>query len=317
VYYLGPRPEAIKIDGELPQVEHDLLKLDAEIDQREAANQEIKNNNEADIIWFQDKKKTEYALLYLHGFSGSHYEAEPLHKEIGKRYGANVFLSRLHAHGMDKEEAMLEFDGEKYLESAREALAIAQTIGEKVIIMGTSTGCTLALLLASENPDVHALINYSPNIDLYDPRSGLLAGPWGLKIARLVKGGNYHTWEAPEPWAYKYWNMKYRLEALIELKVLIDATMTEETFRKIEQPMYTGYWFKNEEEKDQTVSIDRMIEMHSQISTPSDQKKIYAYAEAKTHVIACKTRSAQYEKIRLDTFDFIENNLGLVIKSKQ
>jgi len=314
---MGPRPDEIVLAGSLPSVESNILKLDAEINQRESADPFIKPKNEANIFWYRDqnKQRTEYSILYLPGFSGSHYEAEPLHKELGQRYGANVYLARLYEHGMDKEEALLDFNGEKYLESAREALAIAQTIGEKVIIMGTSTGCTLSLFLASENPQIHGLINYSPNIDLYDPKAGLLTGPWGLQIARLVKGGNYHTWTAPEPWAYKYWNMKYRLESLIELKVLLDATMTEETFSKIRQPMYNGYWYKNEEEKDQTVSIERMKDMYSQIKTDESKKTFIAYPEAKTHVIACETRSGCYDKLRLDTFDFVENILGLPVIS--
>ncbi|MFT4662161.1 MAG: pimeloyl-ACP methyl ester carboxylesterase [Patiriisocius sp.] len=312
-YFLGPRPDALNLTGVVPPVEKDLIALEKFIDSKEDVTPNIKHGNEAEIIWLDDNKKvkTEYSLLYLPGFSGSHYEAEPLHKEFGKLYNCNVYLARLQAHGLDEAESLLDFDAEKYLQSAREALAIAQAIGEKVIIMSTSTGSTLALALTAENPSVHALINYSPNIDLYDPRSGLLNGPWGLQIARLVKGGNYYEWEAPEPWTYKYWNLKYRLEGLIELKEFIDMTMTEETFEKINQPFFMGYWFKNEEEKDMTVSIERMEEMYSQISTEDAVKVKKVYPEAKTHVIACKTRAKQYEQVRQDTFDFAEKVLGL------
>ncbi|MFR6382415.1 MAG: alpha/beta hydrolase [Odoribacter splanchnicus] len=68
---------------------------------------------------------------------------------------------------------------------------IAHKLGKKVIIMGTSTGCTLALMLAADFPVlVDALILYSPNIKIKNPMAPLLSGPWGLQISGAVHGGN-------------------------------------------------------------------------------------------------------------------------------
>ena len=61
-------------------------------------------------------------------------------------------------------EPLIEYTGEKYLDSARVALALGKIIGEKVILMCTSTGCTAALTLAANHPEVAALVMYAPNI---------------------------------------------------------------------------------------------------------------------------------------------------------
>lgn len=311
-YFLGPRPEPFNFVAQPVDIEQNLLQLDTEIDKEEAAVLHIKKDNEAEIIWYNDslKNKIEYAIVNLHGFSGSRFGAEPMHKDVAKKFGCNLYLARLQAHGLDEEESLLNFDAEAYVQSALEAIEIGKTIGKKVIVMGTSTGSTASLTLAANDPDIAALIHYSPNIDLYDPRAGLLTGPWGLQIARMVNGGDYYEWSA-EPWCYKYWNMKYRIEGLIELKNMIDVTMTEETFNKVTQPTFIGYWYKNDEECDKTISVDRIKDMYAQLGTAEDQKVMHAYPDAGTHVIACGPRSGAYEQLRDDTFDFMENVLGV------
>ncbi len=311
LYFVGPKPHEIDLTGTIPSPMENLIELENKIIHEELSNKFIKPNNEAQIIWANpsNKSKTTYSLLYLPGFSGSNFEAEPLHKEFGKRYGCNVFLARLQEHGMNKAEALLNFDGGKYLQSAREALSIAQSIGDKVIIMSTSTGSTLALILAAENPSIHALISYSPNIDLHDPRAHLLSGHWGLQIARVVEGSDYHVWNAG-PGGAQYWNEKYRLESLVALKHLLDLTMTKDTFNKIQQPNFVGSWYENEEKQDDTVLVERIREMFSQLGAPSD-KKTYKEYPADIHVIACKERSKSYDTVKNDTYHWVETTLAL------
>ncbi|MDZ7648638.1 MAG: alpha/beta fold hydrolase [Cytophagales bacterium] len=67
------------------------------------------------------------------------------------------------------------FTADRIWEGAKQALAIGKQLGNKVILVSTSTGGTLALILAAEYPDdVHALINMSPNIAINDPAAFLL-----------------------------------------------------------------------------------------------------------------------------------------------
>ncbi len=81
----------------------------------------------------------------------------------------------------------LNLTADKYWESAKEALAIGQQIGNKVILVGTSTGGTLALQLAAQYPEVYAMVLLSPNIAINDPNAWLLNNPWGLQISQAGK----------------------------------------------------------------------------------------------------------------------------------
>ena len=132
------------------------------------ATHKVKADNEARIIWLNDstKEKTEYAVVYLHGFSASQGEGNPVHKEFAKKFGCNLYLSRLADHGVDTTVPLANFSAERLWNSALEAFAIGKQIGKKVILMSTSTGGTLALKLCAEYPEIAASIMLSPNIEI-------------------------------------------------------------------------------------------------------------------------------------------------------
>ena len=131
-------------------------------------------------------------MVYLHGFSASQEEGDPVHVEFARAFGCNLYLSRLAGHGIDTIDAMINLTAEELWNSAKEAYAIGKQLGKKVIILATSTGGTLALKLAAEYPEITGLILLSPNIAINDPNAWLLNNPWGLQIARLIKG-KYNT----------------------------------------------------------------------------------------------------------------------------
>src|SRR4030095_6441861 len=94
VYFLGPQPSLPKYTNELPTVPSEAIQLEKYIAGNEAKHT-LKPDNEARIIWFNDsiKEKTEYAIVYLHGFSASQEEGDPVHKEFAKKFGCNLYLS--------------------------------------------------------------------------------------------------------------------------------------------------------------------------------------------------------------------------------
>ncbi|MDB9886496.1 alpha/beta hydrolase, partial [Flavobacteriaceae bacterium] len=154
-FFMGPKVDAPVVTKPLPQIDIPLEGLTEWIAQKEAAFTTIKADNESKLV-FADSipQKTEYAIVYLHGFSGSAEDGAPVHEQVAAALGANIYLPRLLAHGLDGEENLLEYTGEGSLDTAREALAVGKILGEKVILMGTSTGCTLALALAAEHPEL-------------------------------------------------------------------------------------------------------------------------------------------------------------------
>ena len=143
IYFLGPDPETPVYNKVMPAVPDDKSALEKYIADHEAVHN-IKPDNEARIVWNDSsRQKTPYAVVYLHGFSASQAEGDPVHRRFTKEFGCNMYLSRLSDHGIDTTEALLQFTADRAWESAKEALAIGKKIGEKVILLSTSTGGTL------------------------------------------------------------------------------------------------------------------------------------------------------------------------------
>lgn len=310
IYILGPKVDAPNLSSKLPLITENLIEINKSV-LKENENESIREGNQSRIIW-QDSipTKTEYSVVYLHGFSASPVENESLYSSFSKRYKTNLYAPRLFKHGLKDKEPLLGFTGEGYLESSKKALAIGKKMGEKVILICTSTGATAGLYLAAHHPEIAALILISPNIDIYDSTSNLITKPWGKQLLKTVMGSNYQTWEPPNG-ADKYWYGKYRIEAIIELKAFIQATMKKENFEKIEQPFFMGYYYKNEEEQDKTVSVKRMLEMFEQTSTPTNLKIKKAFPNAGNHSLGSHFFNTNYLKVQEEIFDFTENILNI------
>src|SRR5689334_12605338 len=120
-YFAGPSPATPKYKKEMPRVPAAAPLLEAYIHANESAHK-LKPDNEARIIWANDstKNKTDYALVYLHGFSASQAEGSPVHKNIAAEFGCNLYLSRLAAHGIDTTEPMMTLTAEDNWESAKQ-----------------------------------------------------------------------------------------------------------------------------------------------------------------------------------------------------
>lgn len=311
VYLLGPQPVTPEYNLELPVVGDNPEELESYIARKESMHR-VRPGNEAEIVWLDStRNKTEYVVLYLHGFSASKMEGHPTHRKFAKNFGCNLFLPRLSDHGIDTTEMLRLFTADRFWNSAREALSIARNLGEKVIIMSTSSGSTLALKLAAEYPEnIFALINLSPNIAINNGAAFLLNNPWGLYIARAVSGGKYRITDAPSEHD-KYWNGKYRLEALVELQELLETTMTKETFSNVKQPSLTLYYYKNEDEQDPQVRVDAMLRMHDQLGTPENEKEAIAIPEAGAHVIGSDLTSQDVEGVYNAISTFAQEKLHL------
>lgn len=297
LYFLGPSPDKPVYSKAMPALPDDAKALEKYVSDQESKHK-VKPTNEAEIIWFDSsRQKTPYSVVYLHGFSASQVEGDPTHRRFAREFGCNLFLSRLADHGIDTTEALLQFTPDRVWESAKEALVIGKKLGNKVILLSTSTGGTLALMLAAEYPnDVFALINLSPNIAINDGAAFILNDPWGLQIARMVMGGNYRVTDANEEHA-KYWNKKYRLESLTQLEELVESSMTDKTFKAITQPSLTLYYYKNEEEQDPQVKVSAMLTMNERLGTPADFKVAKAMPDAGAHVLGSSLTSKDLEGV--------------------
>ena len=222
-------------------------------------------------------------------------------------------MPRLADHGLQKNEPLLDMTPAHLYHSAQEALVIAHKLGQKVVIMGTSTGCTLALMLAADYPQlVDGLILYSPNIKIKNPLAPLLSGPWGLQITRAIHGGKYAVSDDPaDSEDCKYWYCRYRVEAQVYLQQLLDMRMNRREFEKVRQPVFLGYYYKDADHQDQTVEVKAALKMFDELGTPENEKMKVAFPEAGAHVIACELTSKAVTEVRQQTFEFARKILKI------
>ncbi|HEY3370584.1 MAG TPA: alpha/beta fold hydrolase [Prolixibacteraceae bacterium] len=314
-YLAGPKFPKPVLSATLPAVQIETADFNNYLKLKEAGLK-IKPDNESKIFWANDslKNKTPYCLLYLHGFAACWYEGNPVNIDFARRYGMNLYAPLLASHGIDTTEALLDMTPDRLYESAKKALVEAQSLGQRVILMGTSTGGTLALKLASEFPELmNGLILLSPNVAINNPAAFLLDKPWGLQIARSVFKGNYRVTNPDfNSVDCQYWICKQRLESSVYLQQLVEATMTRETFSKVDKPLFMAYYYKDKEHQDQTVKVDAMLKMFDQLKTPGNLKQKVAFPEAGCHPIGCKLFSGAWKEIETASYQFAEEKLGLI-----
>ncbi len=314
IYLLGSKPETPMYKIDFPTVSQNLEVLSDSIYTAESSNSAIKINNEARIVWADSSKaKTDWSIVYLHGFTASQMEGDPVHKDIASKFGMNLYLARLSEHGLESDSALLYMTPESLWETSKTALAIGEAIGDKVILMSTSTGGTLALKLAEIYPDkVAALINYSPNVAINNFFTPILNDRWGLSILNLMSNNGYvDKYSASDSLISQYWTVKYKTEALPQLQELLETIMIEPVFSSIKCPSLTLAYFKDEEHQDPTVKVSAMRWMHTSLGTDANLKRLVEIPNVGVHPMASGLRSKDIGAVERETEIFLKNVLGI------
>ncbi len=174
------------------------------------------------IRWQSPGERTEYVVVYLHGFSATRQEIAPAPEQLADALGANLFDTRLAGHG--RQTALIEnVTAEDWLVDGAEALAIAERLGDKIILITVSTGSTLAVALA-DHPlmaKVDTLIMMAPNFSPADTNARHLTGPGGPILASLILGDT-RSWEPKNAEQALYWSTEYPTTSTIEVMRLVD-----------------------------------------------------------------------------------------------
>lgn len=310
-YLLGPKPKKPVYNQQLTLVP-DLEDLDNYVAGIEA-HHKIKPGNAAEIIWADSShQQTEYAIVYLHGFSASKTEGDPVHINLAKKLHANLYLARLADHGIDTLAPMQYFTADRLWETSKQAYAIGKKLGKKVILVGTSTGGTVALKLAATYPEINSLILLSPNVAINDKNAWMLNDPWGLQIARKVLGSDERKVDGRTLEYKKYWYTNYRIESLVELQEFVESTMTKKVFAQVKQPVLMLYYYKNELEQDPVVRVDAMLKMFDQLGTPENLKRKIAIPNAGNHVLGCYITSKDLPGVETAIDQYIQNTLKII-----
>jgi pimeloyl-ACP methyl ester carboxylesterase len=309
----GPKPSTPIYSAAMPKVPADFTGLINYVKTNEAKHK-LKPDNNARIIWQSDsaKQKTDYVIVYIHGFSASQEEGDSVHRNIAKKFGCNLYLARIAEHGIDTTAQMINLTADKYWDSAKEALAIGKQLGKKVILMSTSTGGTVSLKLAATYPnDIAALILMSPNIAINNDKAWLLDTHWGLQLARLITGSDYVDYKTNNKLKNQYWYQRYRLEAAVQLQNLVSTSMNKETFEKVKQPTELLYYYKDTVHQDSTVKVSAELSMFDELGTPSNLKYKQAIPNAGAHPIGSYISSNDTKTVQKAIASFMTNTLGM------
>ncbi|MEZ0610089.1 alpha/beta hydrolase [Fibrella sp. WM1] len=317
VYALGPRYrfDAVKREAvKLAETANpsDLARLERLIaeSERQAG---LKPDNEARIVWADSarKQKTPYSIVYIPGFGASWAEGDPVHTQLARRFGCNLYLARPAEHGLRSPDAMRDLTPARYVASAERALAIGQALGDRVILVGTSAGGMLSLCLAAEHPELAAVVLYSPCIEVANPALALTTGPWGQQILNTVMPDEHVTVTHYKPDRARYWLTRYHTNGLLTLQTMLDTYMTPELFARVKQPLFMGYYYKDEANQDKTVSVAAMRAMFDQLGTLPNQKQQVAFPKAGEHVIASHFTSGDLDGVYRATEQFLREKVGL------
>lgn len=183
----------------------------------------IHDDLQKEIIWAYpaSKAKTPLAVIYVHGFSASKNETRPVPDKVAAALGANLYLTRLSGHGIDG-NALASASVNDWVNDMAEALAIGKMIGEKVIVIGVSTGAGLATWAASDpalSNQIDGLVFISPNYGVQAAGSFLLTMPFGEQMVNLIIGKE-RSFETHNDVQRRFWTWTYPTKALLPMAAL-------------------------------------------------------------------------------------------------
>lgn len=252
--------------------------LQAYLADSEAAYPDITSGAEKTIIWAHpEHRQTALAIVYLHGFSATRQETAPLCDDLAASLGANLFYTRLTGHGRSG-SAMGQATAGDWLLDAQEALAIGQRLGRRVLVIGTSTGGTLAAWLAATQTDapVLAYVLISPNFGPRDPAAQVLTWPWASEFAPLLLGPE-RQWTPLNSEQARYWSHRYPTRALLPMMALVD-TVNQLPLEQVQAPLLLIH-----AEDDQVVSSAAATRAFARFGSPIKQRVVWQQSQDPSH----------------------------------
>jgi pimeloyl-ACP methyl ester carboxylesterase len=208
---------------------------------REAAWKDLRPGAEKEILWAgKPGEKTAYSVVYIHGLAACRQETAPLADEIAKRLGANLFYTRLTGHGLPPRYLGEATRGDWYRDAA-DALAVGKALGDRVILVGTSTGATLVTwLLERYGADVSAAVLLSPNFTPKNGSAELLTIPVLNQVIRAVVLGDTYRIHPKNYSNGVFWTTNYPSRTLIEMMLMVKE-VREGDLARVSAPVLVLY----------------------------------------------------------------------------
>ena len=221
--------------------------LDDYFEAREAAFSDITPGVEKRVVWAGEAgAKTEWAVLYVHGFSATSEEIRPVPDLVAEGLGANLIYTRLTGHGRGA-EPMAEATVQDWMNDVAEALSAARAVSEKVLVISTSTGGTLVAAAAQDAglmEDVAGAIFVSPNFGINNPAAPMLTLPAARYWLPLI-AGDRRSFEPLNDAQREYWTTEYPSAAVFPMAALVQAVFALDHGRAAVPALF---WFSDEDQ---------------------------------------------------------------------
>lgn len=197
--------------------------LDTYLAASEAKISDLTEGSQKRIVWANGPgQRTPLAIIYVHGFSATAEEIRPVPDDVAAAVGANLYFMRLAGHGR-RGAAMGTVAAGDWVEDMAEAMAIGRRLGDRVLLIATSTGAPLAMIAASDpalSDGVAGVVMISPNFGLRAASSFILDMPLARYWGPLVAGASRSFAPANDRQA-AHWTTTYPTIALFPMAALV------------------------------------------------------------------------------------------------
>jgi alpha-beta hydrolase superfamily lysophospholipase len=229
----GPRAE---LGGtvSLPPLPTNSADLDDWVRANQAKVSGIRPGDQSQLTWAGPAgTPTPLALVYLHGYSASPVEIEPVMSQLAAQLGANLYRPRLSGHGLEP-GGLEKATAAEWIAESHQAITLGSMIGHRVVVVGASTGGTLAAISANQGAKADALILVNPNFGPQAKSAELLLLPWGSALLpRLVPS---RSWEPSSPEQGAHWTTAYALESLVQMMLVVKESRNQD-YRQLDLPV--------------------------------------------------------------------------------
>lgn len=148
----------------------DINNIEEYVNFKENLTDNLIQNRRKEIVWFDNKKKTNTVLYFLHGFNSDKTEGNNFSLKLAKELNSNLLLARLPGNGVyNKETSYNNLNVYHYLREVYNDLILLSILGQQIILIGSSTGCTyniISTVLFKNKFNIFKNIFFSPNLGL-------------------------------------------------------------------------------------------------------------------------------------------------------
>lgn len=217
----------------------ELNDLDAWLATGEARIEGIRAGCAKQIVWADGVKKTPISIVYVHGFSATGEEVRPLPDIVAKALGANVYFARLTGHGQDG-AAMGRARMSDWDVDIAQALEIGAALGDEIIVMGCSTGCTVLTTAMAKGAQVKGAVFVSPNFGMRQILVQALLQMPGVRHWGRFVAGKERSFEVISQGHEDFWTVKYDTQAVFTMADSVRAAWRSPVAR-IQTPAYVAF----------------------------------------------------------------------------